>query len=146
VTRPGEATESFHGTVVAWHGSGVLFRGTSGRGKSDLALSVIARGGMLVADDQVVVTRSSDGITAQAPPILAGLIELRGVGLIRMPYLMAVRLSLVIDLVASASVERLPDFALTGILGHALPQAVLAPFEHSAVPKLIGLLRSRPDL
>ena len=65
-----------YGTAVAWHGRGILLRGSSGAGKSDLALRVIAAGGMLLADDQVLATNTRAGIIAAPPPQIAGLIEL----------------------------------------------------------------------
>jgi HPr Serine kinase C-terminal domain len=71
-----------HGTVVAIDGGGVLLRGPSGRGKSDLALRLIDAGARLVADDQVLLQRSGMQVLARAPAVLAGLLEIRGVGIV----------------------------------------------------------------
>ncbi len=79
-----------HASCVARDGSAVLLTGPAGAGKSDLALRLIDRGFVLVADDQVIV---EDGC-ARAPEALAGLIELRGLGLLRVPYVGGVLLRL----------------------------------------------------
>ncbi len=92
----------FHGSCVARDGAGVLLLGPSGAGKSDLALRLLSRGFVLVADDQVDVI---DGF-AQAPGTLAGMLEVRGIGIVRLPYLSVVKLNLVVVLVEQS--ERLP--------------------------------------
>jgi HPr kinase/phosphorylase len=84
----------FHGSCVARDGAGVLLLGPSGTGKSDLALRLLGRGFVLVADDQVDV---ADGF-AKAPTALAGLLEVRGLGIMRLPYLTDAALKLVVDL------------------------------------------------
>jgi HPr kinase/phosphorylase len=91
-----------HGTCVARDGAGVLIVGPSGAGKSDLALRLLGRGFILVADDQVDVI---DGV-ARAPEALAGLLEVRGLGIVRLPYLSAARLNVVVSLTDQS--ERLP--------------------------------------
>ncbi len=91
-----------HGSCVARDGAGVLIVGTSGAGKSDLALRLLSRGFGLVADDQVDV---ADGF-ARAPDALSGLLEVRGLGIMRMAYLSDVKLHIVIALTEDA--ERLP--------------------------------------
>ena len=66
---------------------GLLITGDSGSGKSSLALQLLTRGGLLIADDQVLVHQSdaSESITASAPPTLSGLLEVVGVGIVRVP-------------------------------------------------------------
>src|SRR5580704_3087321 len=92
----------FHGSCVARDGAGVLLLGPSGAGKSDLALRLLGRGFVLVADDQVDVI---DGF-ARAPGALAGLLEVRGFGIVRLPYLSDIKLYVVIELAGQR--ERLP--------------------------------------
>lgn len=90
-----------HGTCVARDGEGVLLVGPPGAGKSDLALRLMDRGFRLVADDQVIVR---DGV-ASAPEALAGLLEVRGLGIVRTGCIPNARLALV---VALGDAERLP--------------------------------------
>jgi HPr kinase/phosphorylase len=94
--------DRLHGTCVARDGAGVLILGPSGSGKSDLALRLLDRGFGLVADDQVELR---DGI-ASPPEALAGLLEVRGLGIVRLPYLPTVKLKLVIALTDNS--DRLP--------------------------------------
>ena len=76
-------TAIVHGTCVAVAGRAVLIIGASGSGKSALALKMMGYGADLVADDRTVLTRVDDVVIASAPPTIAGLIEARGVGLLR---------------------------------------------------------------
>jgi HPr kinase/phosphorylase len=98
-----DANNRIHGTCVARDSAGVLILGPSGSGKSDLALRLIGRGFDLVADDQVDL---DDGV-ARAPEALAGLLEVRGVGIVRLPYLSRIKVKLVIAL--TDRIERLPE-------------------------------------
>ena len=132
-----------HGTVVGFAGRGILLRGAPGAGKSDLALRLIAIGADLVADDQVDLRAGSDGLLARVPDSIAGLIEVRGLGIHSLQYRSSIYLSLIVDLVASIQVERLPDPVVETIEGVAIPRLLLDPFEHSAPLKLLlalGLL------
>src|SRR5437588_5560986 len=88
-----------HGTAVAIDGRGVLLRGPSGSGKSDLALRLIDAGARLVADDQTELRRDGDAIIARAPPTIAGMIEVRGLGIVRIEALPAAPVALLVDLV-----------------------------------------------
>ncbi len=91
-----------HGSCVARYDDAVLLLGPPGSGKSDLVLRLLARGFELVADDQVDIV---DGI-ASCPVALAGLLEARGIGIVRLPYRERARLALIVDLATPA--ERLP--------------------------------------
>jgi HPr kinase/phosphorylase len=134
---------TIHGTVVALAGQGVLLRGASGAGKSDLALRLIDGGAQLVADDRVVLTAESGRLWAAPPPALAGMIEARGVGLLMLPYLTTAPLCLVVDLVAPEAVERLPEPATVLLDGHALRHLALAPFDASTPAKIRFALMAR---
>lgn len=91
-----------HGSCVARDGDGILVVGPSGSGKSDLALRLLSRGFELVADDQVDI---ADGM-ASCPTQLAGLLEVRGIGIVRLPWRPQARLALMVDLEKRAA--RLP--------------------------------------
>jgi HPr kinase/phosphorylase len=91
-----------HGSCVSRVGDAVLLIGHPGSGKSDLVLRLLARGFELVADDQVDI---ADGI-ASCPAELAGLLEVRGVGIVRLPYQDHIRLALIVEVDRQA--DRMP--------------------------------------
>ena len=91
-----------HASCAARQGVGVLLLGPPGSGKSDLVLRLLDRGFILVADDRVEL----DGHNAWAPASLAGLLEVRGLGILRLPYLPRARLALAVEL--GGDVTRLP--------------------------------------
>jgi HPr kinase/phosphorylase len=130
-----------HATSVALGGEGILLRGPSGSGKSDLALRLIDEGARLVADDQTELERVGAGIEMRAPVTIAGRIEARGLGIVPVPSVAAAPLRLVVDLVAPAAVERLPEPEFCSLLGLSLPLLRLAPFAASATAKLRLALR-----
>jgi HPr kinase/phosphorylase len=125
-----------HGTVVAIGGEAMLLRGPPGAGKSDLALRLIDGGARLVADDQVLLRRADDHVLARAPAEIAGLIEIRGVGILRVDPVNEASLALIVDLVPLGDIERLPENRFEMVLGLAIPLIALAPFEVSAAAKL----------
>lgn len=143
-----------HATAIALGARAVLIRGPSGSGKSDLALrclmqppgGLIAEPAKLLADDQVEVVRIGARLEGRAPATLAGLIEVRGVGILTVPSTPAAEIALVVDIVPSGqSIERLPDPAPTvAILGVSLPQLRISPFESSAPAKLLLALDRGP--
>jgi HPr kinase/phosphorylase len=130
---------------VAFGTDAALLRGPSGAGKSDLALRFLALPGendlspQLVADDQVWVEAGGDGmLTVTAPETILGKIEIRGLGIVTMPYSAEARLVLVCDLANSEDVPRMPPdpWERTEIAGVAVPLLKLSPFEPSAPLKL----------
>ncbi|HEY1605940.1 MAG TPA: HPr kinase/phosphatase C-terminal domain-containing protein [Allosphingosinicella sp.] len=128
-------SETVHATCVAIGGRGVLIRGRSGSGKSDLALRLVDRGARLVGDDYVVLSQASGRILARAPETIAGKLEVRGIGIVEMEPIAEAPICLVIDL--DRSPERLPDAAGEAVLlGAAIPAIALAALEASAPLKL----------
>jgi HPr kinase/phosphorylase len=83
-----------HASCAAREGYGVLLLGPSGAGKSDLLLRLLDYGFGLVADDQVCIESGF----ASAPAALAGLLEVRGLGIFRLPFVHRVPLVLIIEL------------------------------------------------
>jgi HPr kinase/phosphorylase len=130
-----------HGTCVAIGAKGVLIRGRSGAGKSDLALRLIDAGAKLVADDQVRLRPSGVAPVATAPDSIRGLIEARGVGIVAVPTRASTRLRLIVDLVGPRSVPRLPEPRRVTIAGADVPTIALTPFEGSAPLKVRLALR-----
>ncbi len=131
-----DGTIKIHATCVSRDGVGILIRGLSGMGKSDLALRLISDGAQLVADDQVVLQPLKDNIIAKSPPILTGLLEVRGVGIIRMRAQTSAPIQLIVDLTELAKVERLPSATITDLGGIKLQKIDLCGFEASAVAKV----------
>lgn len=150
-----EGRELVHGTCVALGRRGALLRGESGSGKSDLALRFLALAGdgelrpVLIADDQVFVEPNGKGqLLASPPKTIAGKIEIRGLGIVAVPYLSEAELVLVCDLVTDEDVPRMPvePWERTEIAGQLVPAVKLAPFELSAPLKLkMALLLAAPD-
>jgi serine kinase of HPr protein (carbohydrate metabolism regulator) len=112
---------------------GVLIEGPSGAGKSDLALRALADGFRLVADDRVALWTVEGRLFGRAPESLAGLVEVRGVGVLPEPALAFSEVTLI---VAPGLPERLPDPHLVERLGVNLPQLLLTFAEASAPAKL----------
>ncbi len=129
-----------HATAVALDGRAVLLIGPPGSGKSDLALRLVAAGWRLVADDRVVLTRDGDRLIAAAPARLAGLIEVRGVGIVPEATHPA-EVALVLDL--GRRPDRLPAPDWIGLLGLSVPQLAFDPFGPSAVERAARALANQ---
>jgi serine kinase of HPr protein (carbohydrate metabolism regulator) len=111
------APPTIHASAVLTGARAVLIRGPAGSGKSRLALNLLqaaSRGQLnfarLVADDRVHVEAAHDRLIARPPAVLAGLLEVRGLGIAQLPYEPMAIVSWVVDLDAAAPM-RLPDDA-----------------------------------
>lgn len=82
--------ESLHGGLLSIYGKGVLIRGESGMGKSEIALELIKRGHILVADDRVDCYRIHNKIVGKAPELLRDMLEIRGIGIINVAKMFGV--------------------------------------------------------
>lgn len=110
-----------HASCVSCRGRGLLILGPSGSGKSGLALELMAYGAMLVADDGVELRREADGsLVATAPEATRGLIEARGVGLLKARADPAATICLAVDLGAGEA-DRLPPWRSVELLGQPVP-------------------------
>ncbi len=132
-----------HATCVAIDGKGVLLRGASASGKSDLALRLIDSGARLVADDLVALRASEEGrqVIASLPdgvPHLRGVLEVRGLGLLNMPCKDEAPLRLSVDL--EAHQERLPERRTVTLVGVDIDTLSLNAFEASAPAKIRAAL------
>jgi serine kinase of HPr protein (carbohydrate metabolism regulator) len=121
---------------------GILLLGSSGSGKSDLALRLIAAGARLVADDRVELFAEHRQLIARPPKTLVGLLEIRGVGIVEMEYARSARVALVCALTQDQG-RRLPepewytppaDVELPD--EHRPPLLRLNPFEAAAPAKI----------
>jgi serine kinase of HPr protein (carbohydrate metabolism regulator) len=112
---------------------GVLVQGPADAGKSDLALRALSQGFSLVADDRVLLWTSGGRLYGRAPDALCGLIEVRGVDVVRIAALPLAEIALV----AEAGIpERIPERAFADILGLRVPKVILRLGEPSAPAKL----------
>jgi HPr kinase/phosphorylase len=139
---------TIHASAVLVGARAVLIRGPSGSGKSRLALELVqaARGSALrfarlVGDDRVHVEPAHGRLVVRPAAALAGMIELRGVGIVELPHEPSAVVGLVVDLAAEA--ERLPDARQqrTELEGIALPRLAVAAGE-PALPPVLALLTS----
>ncbi len=122
-----------HASCIAFGRMGVLLRGPPGAGKSDLALRAVETGARLVADDLVALDLRGSRVWASPLPEADGRLEVRGVGIVRLPALDGAPLVLIADLAAP---ERLPEPEFEPLLGRPVRRIRLAPFEISAAIKL----------
>jgi serine kinase of HPr protein (carbohydrate metabolism regulator) len=145
VSIPREVSaENVHGTSVARDGRAVLLTGPSGSGKSDLALRLIDRGFRLVSDDQTILSRTGDRLTASAPTQIRGKMEIRGLGIVEMETDSDVPLALIVEL--TSEIERIPAEGRTRrILGHSLPVVRIDAMTASA-PAKVALALDRMGL
>lgn len=126
-----------HASAVAIDGRAVLLRGAPGCGKSDLALRLIGGGARLIADDQTRIVRREGRLWASCPETIAGLIEVRGIGVVSAPGAATSAedfpVDLIVDLSADpAAVERLPDPAVETLLGLDVPTVPVFAFAAAA--------------
>jgi len=127
---------TLHASCIAIDGRGLLLIGPSGAGKSDLALRLIDRGATLVGDDGVTIEARDGRLMARPGPNIEGQIEVRGLGILALPFVKEVPLALAIML--DQPVPRMPDEMLPVrvIEGLTLPLIALNPFEASAPVKV----------
>jgi len=125
------ASTSVHAAAVLVGDRAVLIRGNSGTGKSRLAFDLILAGragqipaAVLVGDDRVILERRRGDLLVRPAPELAGLIEIRGIGIRRCDFAAEAAVGLVVDLAAPDG-DRLP-----------LPEALWVTIEGVELPRL----------
>jgi HPr kinase/phosphorylase len=98
-----------HGTAVLVGADGVLIRGGPGAGKSTVAHALIERGARLIGDDRLCLAVRNGQLLATAPMAIAGLMELRGRGVVAVPRERFGVIRLVADIVSDEELERMPE-------------------------------------
>jgi hypothetical protein len=126
--------DTIHATCVAIDGQGVVMIGPSGSGKSDLALRLIDRGAMLVADDRCELNLSSGVLMCGPPAALAGKIEVRGIGIMERPWQAPVPVRLAVRLVDHY--PRMPGRQIEVLGGLVVAAMALSAVEASAAIKV----------
>jgi HPr kinase/phosphorylase len=149
-------TQLFHGTCIDFEGAGVLILGPPGSGKSDLGLRLLDQPGLglsgeaktaaLLSDDQVIVTLQQNRLLARPPPAIRGLLEVRGLGILKLPCRPQSVLTLVVSLCDVTAIERLPEpqDLTCMILRQNLPLLRLDPRSASATARVRAALDSLP--
>ncbi len=126
---PVPGSEILHASCVAVDGRGLLILGPSGSGKSALALQLMAFGARLVADDRTEITREGAALMARCPPAISGLIEARGVGILRATPLPQAALVLAVDL-GRVEIDRLPQRRVITLLGLPIDLVLATRSDH----------------
>lgn len=137
--------EQIHATAVLLNGKGIVLRGASGSGKSDLALRLIDAGAMLVADDRVDLYINDDQLRCAPPENLTGMIEVRGVGIVKLNFASIAPVDLVVDLVPMNDEPRLPESQTIEFYGQNLRYIELFAFAPSTPAKIRLALTVGPE-
>ena len=140
-----------HATAVLIGARAALIRGPAGAGKSRLALALLAaaeRGALpfarLISDDRTFLDARSGMLLARPPADLAGLLEVRGLGIRRLPYESVAAIGLVVDLGEPAA-ARLPQELEVTLAGVRLPWLAVPP-QADALALLLASLRTERHL
>lgn len=133
------AAQTLHASCVADRGRALLILGPSGAGKSALALQLMALGAGLIADDRTDLTLHDGHPVARCPAPLRGMIEARGLGLLRVDPAPPAPVVLAVDL-GRTETERLPPARTIDLLGTTVDLVLGVPGPHLA-PALLHFLR-----
>jgi serine kinase of HPr protein (carbohydrate metabolism regulator) len=134
-----ENNAAVHATALALDGVGIMIQGPSGTGKSRLAFSLLEAAGCkassskgpqsdadtaLIGDDYITLDPGPDGYNLLASPVpnLAGLIEVRSIGILGLPWRASSVLRLSVELASLDDIERLPETDMINVQGRALRQ------------------------
>lgn len=131
--------KNIHASCVSYLNKGILIRGKSGLGKSDLCLRLIMdKGCRLVGDDRVDIYTKSGALKARSVATISNMLEVRGIGLMKFEAQKSATVKLVVELVKdSSTIERLPDEEFFEYEEAKVKKIRLCAFEASAVDKVI---------
>ncbi|MBB3660449.1 serine kinase of HPr protein (carbohydrate metabolism regulator) [Rhizobium sp. BK650] len=142
---------NIHATAIVIGKTGLLFTGPSGWGKSMTAFTCMAearRQGLfsaLVADDQVLLSKQDNAVIATCPPAIAGLIELRGTGIIRQNHVAQAAMHIAILPGSPTGENRLPEEGETAVLAEGCELPVLRLLPNLSLP-LAVLMAKAPEI
>lgn len=131
--------KNIHASCVSYFNQGILIRGKSGSGKSDLCLRLIMdKGCRLVGDDRVDIYTDKDVLKAKSVDTIANILEVRGLGLAYFETQKSASVKLVVELVKdSSAIERLPEIEFFEYEDVKVRKIKICAFEASAVNKII---------
>ena len=128
-------TKEIHSTSVVLDDNGILITGDSGSGKSDLALRLIHSGATLISDDITFCEKKIDRIILSCPSQTKGLLEVREVGIITVPFVEQIKLKMIVKLM-NKELERLPRKKFSKLLGINIPLLTINGNNTSSVIKV----------
>jgi serine kinase of HPr protein (carbohydrate metabolism regulator) len=147
----GPAGPSIHASAVLVGSHALLIRGPAGSGKSSLSFALLGASrsaqiafARLVADDRTLLEVAHGRLLARPMPNLAGLLEIRGLGIRRLPYEPVAVVSHVVDL-AAPDAARLPEDRKTAVCGIMLPRLAVSSTADPLTPVLAALLTATAD-
>ncbi len=145
--------QTLHACALEINQTGILIRGKSGTGKTSLMMGLLERAknegltALMVADDQVLVNSTPEGICVKVPKSIAGAIEIRGYGIIQYPNKEQTHVNLVVDMVRDETVERMPEQKFCVLEGSKVPLLeVPERHESQAVRIVFAWLAENADL
>ncbi|MEZ7812169.1 MAG: HPr kinase/phosphorylase [Paracoccaceae bacterium] len=124
-----------HATTVSLNAQALVIVGPSGSGKSSFALALMALGARLVADDQTLLIRQADRVLATCPPALKGLIEARGIGILKANYVQAPVLVIMVLDMGQRETKRRPLEQKISLCGVDFP--LLLSHDHTYFPSRV---------
>ncbi len=143
------AADTIHASAALIGERGVLIRGDSASGKSALLLALMAMDAQrnaLTADDRVALAAHHGRLVARVPPELAGLIEVRGQGVLKRPHVSPIVVDMVVDMLPPADCPRMPEPGERAeIAGISLPRLVLPAGQNDGALRVLTALEERFD-
>ncbi|MDQ0562786.1 serine kinase of HPr protein (carbohydrate metabolism regulator) [Rhizobium mesoamericanum] len=146
-----DTPSNIHATAIVVGSTGLLFMGPSGWGKSMLAFACITEAqrvgisAILVADDQVLISKHEGVVVATCPASISGLIELRGTGIVRVPYVASAAMHYAVLPGSVSGEKRLPPDGERTTIINDIDLPVIRLLANTPVP-LAALRAKAPDI